>query len=386
MKKKILCFFGTRPEAIKMAPVVKALQRQPRFKVIVAVSAQHRDMLDQVMELYQIKPHIDLNLMQEGQSLSDITVRVLKGFDPVLKKIKPDMVLIHGDTTTTLGGSLSSFYHKIPVGHVEAGLRTRDMMRPYPEEMNRRVSDTLATLYFAPTQISKDNLSEEHHSSNNIFVTGNTVIDALHGALKNLKTFKSPELRKILEKVGMKKLVLMTAHRRENFGQPFKNVCLTVEKLSRQFPNMEWIYPVHPNPNVKGPAYRILKKCPNVHLIDPLDYGDLVLLMNKSFMIVTDSGGLQEEGPALGKPVLVLREVTERPEAVKAGTVKLVGTDPQKIMREFSGLVNNRRKYQSMARATNPYGDGKASIRIKEAIEWYFGIKKKPPPSFKAGT
>lgn len=384
-KKKILCFFGTRPEAIKMAPVVEALQKSKSLQPIVALSAQHRQMLDQVMKLFKLKSHIDLNLMKDGQSLTDITTGVIKHFEPALEKWKPDMVLVHGDTTTTLGGALASYYKKIPVGHVEAGLRTDDIYRPFPEEMNRRITDSIATLFFPPTPESKKNLLKQNLDPKNIFITGNTVIDALlETAHKNLK-FESGFLKKCIPQLqkNKNKIILMTAHRRENFGAPFEDVCRAVHQLSILFPEVHWIYPVHPNPNVLKPAHAFLGKRPNIHLMNPLGYGDLVQVMKVSSIVVTDSGGLQEEAPSLGKPVLVLRDVTERPEAVSAGTVQLVGTDPKKIIDGVSKLLTKNDFYKKMANAVNPYGDGLASKRIVEAIEWYFGLRKKPPTPFK---
>ncbi len=384
-RKTILCFFGTRPEAIKMAPVVKQLMRESCFRVVVAVSAQHRGMLDQVLAAFKIKSHVDLDLMKPGQSLSDITVRVLDRFGPVLDRIKPDMVLVHGDTTTTLAGTLACYYKQIPVGHVEAGLRTNDLYRPFPEEANRQLTDALAALYFCPTNESAKNLHLEHRNRDRIFVTGNTVIDALLDTVETRKVVKDERLNKLLARMraSRTRMVLMTAHRRENFGKPFENVLSAVKQLSAKFPDVEWIYPVHPNPNVHGPAHRVLGKLSNVHLFAPLDYTDLVQAMDASTIVVTDSGGLQEEAPSLGKPVLVLRDVTERPEAVHAGTVLLVGTDEKKIVRETTKLLTDRRYYGKIANAVNPYGDGKASKRTSDAIRWYFGFSKSKPAPFR---
>jgi len=385
-RKKILCFFGTRPEAIKMAPVVKRLQAEKNFQVLVGLSAQHRGMLDQVLKAFQIKSHIDLDIMRPRQSLSDITTRVIDRFGPVLDRHKPDLVLVHGDTTTTLAGTLASYYKQVPVGHVEAGLRTFDLSRPFPEEANRQVTDTLTTLYFCPTEESKSNLLRENRDKNHIFVTGNTVIDALFETVRNPRPFLNKRLGALIPKIQNRKsgIVLMTAHRRENFGKPFQGVLEAVLDLSRTFPGMDWIYPVHPNPHVLGPAHRMLGKQANIHLFEPIDYTDLVRVMHASTLVVTDSGGLQEEAPSLGKPVLVLRDVTERPEAVAAGTVLLVGTDKAKIIKEFSRLIIDRSHYRRIANAVNPYGDGKAAERIAQAIRWYFKMTAARPSSFRA--
>lgn len=382
---KILCFFGTRPEAIKMAPVVKELKGNRRFQVIVAVSAQHRRMLDQVLELFNCRSDVDLDLMQKGQSLFDITGRVLSRFEPVLEKNKPDLVVVHGDTTTTLGGALAAFYKGIPVGHVEAGLRTRDMTRPFPEEINRRLTDVMSTLHFVPTPEAKKHLQSERLSSAKLFVTGNTIIDSLQWMRKRVKRPKSPALRHLLKRIDKKgnRLVLMTAHRRENFGLPFIDIFNSIRDLSLRFPDVHWVYPVHPNPNVMAPAERLLQDRENVHLLRHLDYGDLVYLMSRSYLVMTDSGGLQEEAPSLGKPVLVFREITERPEAIRAGAVHLVGSNPGKIKRETVRLLTDKRYYRSMAKAVNPYGDGKAAPRIRQAIERYFKLRSNNPRPFR---
>ncbi len=370
-----------------MAPVVKRLKGDPRLKVIVAVSAQHRQMLDQVLKIFHLKSQIDLDVMKAGQTLFDVTTQVIARFEPVLKKVKPDLVLVHGDTTTTLGGALASYYMKIPVGHVEAGLRTNDKYRPFPEEMNRRITDALSTLYFAPTRESAQHLRRENLPKGHIFITGNTVIDALLETVKRPRPLESRELKAFLPKLLQEKrrLILMTAHRRENFGVPFDDVCRAVRALSLKFPDVHWIYPVHPNPNVKKPAYRWLSRRPNIHLLSPVNYSDLVRVMNASTLVVTDSGGLQEEAPSLGKPVLVLRDVTERPEAVHAGTVRLVGTSQKKIVSEVSKLLTDKKYYRRMANAVNPYGDGRAAGRILQAIQWYFGLRKEKPSLFGRG-
>lgn len=384
-RKKILCFFGTRPEAIKMAPVVRHLQNDRAFQVIVTISAQHRGMLDQVLKAFRIRSHADLDIMKSKQTLSDITTRVIDRLGPVLDRVKPDMVLVHGDTTTTLAGTLASYYKQIPVGHVEAGLRTFDLLRPYPEEANRQVTDVLASLYFCPTEESRHNLLKENKPAHRIFVTGNTVIDALLDTAKVRRPFINKELGALVRRVEVTRgrMALMTAHRRENFGRPFGRVLEAVLELSRTFPDVQWIYPVHPNPHVQGPARRALGKRPNIHLFAPIDYTDLVQTMKASTLVVTDSGGLQEEAPSLGKPVLVLRDVTERPEAVRAGTVILVGTDKKKIISQFSRLLTDRAYYKRIANAVNPYGDGKASGRISQAIKWYFGLSKTKPAPFR---
>lgn len=386
MKKtfKILCFFGTRPEAIKMAPVVRALKSNKQFRVTVAVSAQHRAMLDQTLKVFRLRSDRDLNLMRKGQSLFDLTARILKSFESVLKSVQPDLVLVHGDTTTTLGGSLAAYYQKIPVAHVEAGLRTHDIYQPFPEEINRRVTDVIAALYFAPTAESRRNLLKENVPASRIFVTGNTVIDALLYTVRRKTPYSDVKLGRLMARLKKQKsrVILMTAHRRENFGAPFVRTFQAVSDLSRKFPDTHWIYPVHLNPSVKGPAQRLLSGRSNVHLFAPLNYADLVNVMHQSTLVVTDSGGLQEEAPSLGKPVLVLRAVTERPEAVRAGTVRLVGTDKAKIVREVSALLTNKAHFQKMANATNPYGDGRAAERTRQAIEWYFGLRRGRPPFF----
>lgn len=383
--KTVLLFFGTRPEAIKMAPVAAALRHDRRIRTRVAVSAQHRDMLDQVMSLFGIKADMDFDLMRPGQSLTDLTARVIRAFEPALEKLKPDLVLVHGDTTTTLGGALAAYYRKIPVGHVEAGLRTDDRYRPFPEEMNRRLTDALSTLHFAPTRESAANLRREHIAPDHIYVTGNTVIDALLGTAKKRRPIRSQRLRSLVERFerAATPILFMTSHRRENFGKPFADVCRAVRRIARDFPDHHWVYPVHPNPNVKAPAMRFLKGIPNVHLLEPVDYGDAVRLISLARVVVTDSGGLQEEAPSLGKPVFVLRDVTERPEAVRAGTVRLVGTDPKKIVTSLRRVLTEGAMYRKMANAVNPYGDGSASRRILQAIQWYFGWRRTPPAPFR---
>lgn len=364
--KKVLCVFGTRPEAIKMAPVIAALQKSRRLKPVVVVTAQHRQMLDQVTRIFRFPVRYDLKIMRSGQSLEDITTLVLERLRPVLLKEKPDLVLVHGDTTTSLAAALAAYYHRIPVGHVEAGLRSHDRYNPYPEEINRRVADTLSVLHFAPTQTAKKALLAENISPKGIFVTGNTVVDAL------LQAAAMPhQLPNALRRACYGPMILVTAHRRENFGKPLENICRGLLALARKHPSLHIVYPVHLNPNVQRPVRRLLKH-PRIHLTPPLSYLDMVHIMKAATIVLTDSGGLQEEAPSLGKPVLVMREVTERPEAVKAGTVKVVGTDTARIVKAASHLLKNSQAYRRMSRAHNPYGDGKAAPRIVRAIERFF--------------
>ena len=367
---KILSIFGTRPEAIKMAPLVKILGETPSVDSLVCVTAQHRTMLDQVLELFDIQPDVDLNIMKPGQDLTHITSEVLIGVGRVLDEIKPDRVLVHGDTTTTFAASLAAFYRQIPIGHVEAGLRTGDRYAPFPEEINRKLTDGLADLYFAPTDVAQDNLRREGAPSDRIHVTGNTVIDALHYVVDRLRNDQTT-LGKIQAALpaldDARRLLLVTGHRRENFGAGFENICTALLKLSER-DDVQIIYPVHLNPNVREPVERLLDNRANIHLIDPVEYLPFVYLMEKADMVITDSGGIQEEAPSLGKPVLVMRDVTERPEAVEAGTVKLVGTDVEAITEAAAHLLDNDKAYAAMSRAHNPYGDGKASARICDAI------------------
>ena len=367
---KILTVFGTRPEAIKMAPVVQALATDPAFEAKVCVTAQHRQMLDQVLDLFAIHPEYDLNLMQPGQDLSDITSNVLLGMREVYKQWLPDIILVHGDTTTTMAVSLSAYYAKIRVGHVEAGLRTFNKFAPWPEEMNRRLTGALTDLHFAPTPKARHNLLNEGVADSAIHVTGNTVIDALLEIVERLRTEQT--LRSRLEARfdfldPTKRLILVTGHRRENFGQGFENICAALAEIANRG-DVQVVYPVHLNPNIQEPVKRILTKVPNVILLDPLDYLAFVFLMERSTLIITDSGGVQEEAPSLGKPVLVMRDTTERPEAVDAGTVKLVGTDHLRIVCETNLLLDNPTAYETMSRAHNPYGDGLAAIKIREIL------------------
>ena len=373
--KKVLLVFGTRPEAIKMAPLVKAFENEPTIESKVCVTAQHREMLDQVLDMFDIKPDYDLNIMKPGQDLFDVTSNVLLGLKDVLNDFSPDVVLVHGDTTTTSSASLASFYNKIKVGHVEAGLRTGDMYSPWPEEANRQITGVLANYHFAPTTTSANNLLKENKNPKDIVVTGNTVIDALFLALDKIE--KNDELKsKIIESINSqyelkdnKKIILVTGHRRENFGDGFINICEALKTIALNNPDIDIVYPVHLNPNVQKPVKEILSNTSNVYLINPLQYEQFIYMMNKSYFIITDSGGVQEEAPSLGKPVLVMRDTTERPEAVEAGTVKLVGTNKESIINEAQKLLNDENEYNTMSKAHNPYGDGKACERIVEFIK-----------------
>lgn len=362
MKKKIMTVFGTRPEAIKMAPLIKAIEKDERFESVVVVTAQHRQMLDQVLEIFQIIPDYDLNIMKDGQTLSDITIRVLKELNPVLDEVKPDIVLVHGDTTTTFAASIAAFYHQILIGHVEAGLRTWNKQSPFPEEMNRQVTDVLSDLYFAPTEKSKENLLREHHPANNIFVTGNTAIDAMQ------YTISDDYSNELLDKLKGKKIILVTMHRRENLGQPMTNVFKAINRLIEKHDDIEVIFPIHKNPKVRQNANNTLIDSGRIHVIEPLDVIDFHNFANHSYLIMTDSGGVQEEAPSLGVPVLVLRDTTERPEGIEAGTLKLVGTDEEEVFKEADFLLSEKERHEKMAKASNPYGDGKASERILEII------------------
>ena len=369
---RILTIFGTRPEAIKMAPVVAALNSDDYFYSKVCITAQHREMLDQVLSLFKIEPDIDLNIMKESQSLTDVTSRVLAGLEKVLGEWRPDMVLVHGDTTTSFAASLAAFYQKIPVGHVEAGLRTGRLYSPWPEEANRRLTAVLASMHFAPTEKAKENLLAGGAAADSVFVTGNTVIDALLQVVAYVENNPSLEERLgeyLPELDPQNKLILITGHRRENFGQGFENICNAILQLINKYQDIEIVYPVHLNPNVQDSVKRILGNVQRVHLIEPLDYAPFVHLMKKSYLILTDSGGIQEEAPSLGKPVLVMRDATERPEAVDAGTVRLVGTNVELIVKEVSELLKDNGAYQAMSAAHNPYGDGAASNRIVEHLK-----------------
>ena len=370
----ILTIFGTRPEAIKMAPVVKAIEAEPTLNGMVCVTAQQRQMLDQVLHLFDIAPDYDLDLMTKNQGLADLTARVVTGLQDVLAEVKPDLVLVHGDTTTTMAATLAAFYQKIPVGHVEAGLRTHNIYSPWPEEINRQITSRITALNFAPTKLSRQNLLDENIDEKSIIVTGNTVIDALLSVvdkIHNNTTLQEALDSQLPELPKDKHLILVTGHRRENFGEGFANICRALAELADN-PNVHVIYPVHLNPNVQGPVYETLAGHNNIQLIEPLDYLPFVRLMDKAHIILTDSGGIQEEAPSLGKPVLVMRDTTERPEAVDEGTVRLVGTDKDKIVREVNRLLNSEKEYQAMARAHNPYGDGNAAGRIVESIKEIF--------------
>jgi UDP-N-acetylglucosamine 2-epimerase (non-hydrolysing) len=371
-KQKVLLVFGTRPEAIKMAPLVKALKADEFFDARVCVTAQHRQMLDQVLDLFEIKPEFDLNLMKPNQDLTDITSGVLHGLKSVFSQWKPDVVLVHGDTSTTLAASLAAFYQKISVGHVEAGLRTGNLYSPWPEEANRKLTGVLARWHFSPTSVSKENLLRENVSEADIYVTGNTVIDALLQVRQ--KVVENEALQQVFKQQfafldDAKRLVLVTGHRRENFGGGFERICEALAQLAKAFPDVNVVYPVHLNPNVQEPVNRLLAGITNIHLIEPLDYLPFVYLMNRSVIILTDSGGIQEEAPSLGKPVLVLRDTTERPEAVAAGTVRLTGTDVQKIVSEATLLLSDSTAYDAMAFSHNPYGDGKACAHIIDILK-----------------
>lgn len=381
-KIKIITIFGTRPEAIKMAPLVKELKKCDKIESIVCVTAQHRQMLDQVLELFDITPEYDLDIMQSKQSLTGITTKVLQGLEEVFEKEKPDLILVHGDTTTTFAGALAAFYQKIKVGHVEAGLRTHNKHFPFPEEMNRKLTGAIADLNFAPTESSKNNLLLEGVKEEDIYITGNTVIDAMNFTVEDNYVFENKELNNIDYK--NKKVIMVTAHRRENWGQGIENICKSLKALVDRYEDVELVYLVHLNPVVKDVVYKYLGGMDRVHLLSPLDTKETHNLMNKCYMIMTDSGGLQEEAPHLGKPVLVLRDVTERPEAVKVGTVKLVGTDIDNILQNAQVLIEDKDCYERMSKAINPYGDGFASKRIVEGILYHFNKENKKPKEFKA--
>lgn len=360
---KVISIFGTRPEAIKMAPLVKKLEKRKEIESIVVVTAQHRQMLDSVLETFNIKPDYDLNIMKQGQTLGDITTRALTGLEEVIKKEKPDIVLVHGDTTTTFAGALAAFYNGTSIGHVEAGLRTYDKYSPYPEEMNRQMVDCMTDMYFAPTLMSKENLLKEGKDESKIYVTGNTAIDAMATTVD--ENYTHPELEWIKSN---EKMILLTAHRRENLGEPMRNIFKAVKKITDEFNDVKVIYPIHLNPKVREIANEVFKGDDKVHLIEPLEVFDFHNFQNKSYIILTDSGGIQEEAPSLGKPVLVLRDTTERPEGIKAGTLKLVGTDEETIYNETKKLLTDKKEYEKMSKASNPYGDGHSSEKIVDAI------------------
>lgn len=378
-KIKVMTVFGTRPEAVKMAPLALRLAREPKVESMVCVTAQHREMLDNVLDVFNIRPDFDLNIMQKGQSLSDITTRTIQGMDDVLNKAKPDIVLVHGDTSTTFAAALSAFYHKIMVGHVEAGLRTYDIYSPFPEEMNRTLTADLAQLHFAPTVQNRKNLEQEGVMGE-IFVTGNTVIDAMKLTVRREYRFTQPQLEGL--DFENRRVVLVTAHRRENYGCALENIMSAIRELAERYSDVQFVYPVHLSPTVRETASRFLDGMKNVLLSEPLSVLDMHNLMSRCYMVMTDSGGIQEEAPSLGKPVLVLRRETERPEAVKAGTVRLAGVEKTNIIKLAQLLLDDQEEYKKMARAINPYGDGRAAERITKAILWKFGKISKRPEEF----
>lgn len=367
---KVMSIFGTRPEAIKMAPLVKELEKCENIESIVCVTAQHREMLDQVLETFDIKPDYDLNIMKQGQTLGDVTTRALTGLEEVIKEARPDIVLVHGDTTTTFAGALAAFYNQVAIGHVEAGLRTDNKYSPYPEEMNRQMVDRLSDMYFAPTEISKNNLLKENIDESKIYITGNTAIDAMSTTVDKNYTHKELEWIKPGER-----MILLTAHRRENLGEPMRHIFRAIKRIVDEFDDVKVIYPIHMNPKVREVANEVFDGDDKVKLIEPLEVFDFHNFQNKSYIILTDSGGIQEEAPSLGKPVLVLRDTTERPEGISAGTLKLVGTDEDIIYEETKRLLTDRKEYERMSKASNPYGDGHASERIVDAIVEYFNEK-----------
>lgn len=379
-KVKVMTVFGTRPEAIKMAPLALELAKRPEFEAVCCVTAQHREMLDSVLDIFGLRPDYDLNVMEPRQTLSTITSKCLNGMDRVLEAAKPDLVLVHGDTSTTFAGALAAFYHKIPVGHVEAGLRTYDKWSPFPEEVNRKLVGAIADLHFCPTVSNRNNLAQEN-ITNGVFLTGNTVIDALQTTVVKDFHFSDSNLN-FLDYVNQK-VILVTCHRRENYGQPMTNIMTALRRVADTFPETELVYPVHLSPVVQEAAHKYLDNHPRIHLIAPLSVDEMHNLMARCHMVMTDSGGLQEEAPALGKPVLVLRRETERPEAVAAGTVRLAGVEEETIFQMAAQLLSNREEYDKMAHAANPYGDGRACCRIADAVAWHFGLRETPPEEFK---
>ena len=378
-KVKVMTVFGTRPEAIKMAPLALELAKRPEFEAICCVTAQHREMLDSVLDIFGLRPDYDLNVMEPRQTLSTITSKCLNGMDGVLEAAKPDLVLVHGDTSTTFAGALAAFYHKIPVAHVEAGLRTYDKWSPFPEEVNRKLVGAIADLHFCPTVSNRNNLAQEN-ITNGVFLTGNTVIDALQTTVVKDFHFSDVDLNR-LDYINQK-VILVTCHRRENYGQPMTNIMTALRRVADTFPETELVYPVHLSPVVQEAAHKYLDNHPRIHLIAPLSVDEMHNLMARCHMVMTDSGGLQEEAPALGKPVLVLRRETERPEAVAAGTVRLAGVEEETIFQMAAQLLSNREEYDKMAHAANPYGDGRACCRIADAVAWHFGLRKTPPEEF----
>lgn len=365
---KVMTIFGTRPEAIKMAPLVKELQKRNEIECIVCVTAQHRQMLDQVLDTFEITPDYDLDIMKQGQTLGEVTTRALNGLEEVIKNVKPDIVLVHGDTTTTFAGALAAFYNMTSIGHVEAGLRTYDKYSPYPEEMNRQMVSCLADMNFAPTNLSRDNLLKEGRKSENIYVTGNTVIDAMK------TTIRDSYSHEVFDWIGDSRMILLTAHRRENLGEPMRHFFKAIKRIVDEFPDVKVVYPIHMNPKVREVANEIFATSDRIRLIEPLEVFDFHNFQNKAYIILTDSGGIQEEAPSLGKPVLVLRDTTERPEGIEAGTLKLVGTSEEKVYEETKKLLEDKKEYEKMSKASNPYGDGHASVKIVDAIIERFGI------------
>ncbi len=379
-KIKVMSIFGTRPEATKMAPLIKAMEKSEYIEPIICVTAQHRQMLDQVLDIFKIKPDYDLNIMKQKQTLTDITTRALIGLENVMKETRPDIILVHGDTTTTFAGALAAFYSQIKIGHVEAGLRTYDKFQPFPEEMNRRLTGSIADLHFAPTKLAKEHLLKENIFADNIFITGNTAVDCLKTTIEKDYKFDLDVLNGIDYK--NKRVITMTAHRRENLGMPLENICRAVYRLAEDNPDVYVVYAVHFNPLVQETAKKILGKHPRVILTDPIDMKDMHNLMNLSYFVMTDSGGLQEEVPSMGKPVLVLRNVTERPEGIEAGTLRLAGVDEENIYNEANILLKDEKIYKGMAEARNPFGDGYAAERIVQAILYHFGVKKERPEDY----
>ena len=365
---KVMTIFGTRPEAIKMAPLVKELQKRNEIECIVCVTAQHRQMLDQVLDTFEITPDYDLDIMKQGQTLGEVTTRALNGLEEVIKNVKPDIVLVHGDTTTTFAGALAAFYNMTSIGHVEAGLRTYDKYSPYPEEMNRQMVSCLADMNFAPTNLSRDNLLKEGRKPENIYVTGNTVIDAMKTTIRDSYTHE------VFDWIGDSRMILLTAHRRENLGEPMRHFFKAIKRIVDEFPDVKVVYPIHMNPKVREVANEIFANSDRIRLIEPLEVFDFHNFQNKAYIILTDSGGIQEEAPSLGKPVLVLRDTTERPEGIEAGTLKLVGTREEKVYEETKKLLEDKKEYEKMSKASNPYGDGHASVKIVDAIIERFGI------------
>ena len=365
---KVMTIFGTRPEAIKMAPLVKELQKRNEIECIVCVTTQHRQMLDQVLDTFEITPDYDLDIMKQGQTLGEVTTRALNGLEEVIKNVKPDIVLVHGDTTTTFAGALAAFYNMTSIGHVEAGLRTYDKYSPYPEEMNRQMVSCLADMNFAPTNLSRDNLLKEGRKPENIYVTGNTVIDAMKTTIRDSYTHE------VFDWIGDSRMILLTAHRRENLGEPMRHFFKAIKRIVDEFPDVKVVYPIHMNPKVREVANEILATSDRIRLIEPLEVFDFHNFQNKAYIILTDSGGIQEEAPSLGKPVLVLRDTTERPEGIEAGTLKLVGTSEEKVYEETKKLLEDKKEYEKMSKASNPYGDGHASVKIVDAIIERFGI------------